>query len=65
MNTIKQIRLEMGLTQKGLAKLLGITAACVSNYENGFRSLPIEIAKLYVSLSKKKGNKLTLEDIYA
>lgn len=45
-NLIKK-RLEKDLTQKEAAKAVGITAAALSNYENGIRKLrPIVASKL-------------------
>ena len=34
---VKRLRKELGLTQEGLARILGITARAVANYEAGLR----------------------------
>ena len=42
---LKELRLEKGLSQKVIAKALGITLSAYSNYEQGIRTPSIETIK--------------------
>ena len=45
---LRQLRLEKGLTQTALAKLLGISKSAISRYENGLR-MPSEETLIDIS----------------
>lgn len=38
---LREKRLAVGLSQAGLAQLVGVTQASLSNYENGKRDMPL------------------------
>lgn len=42
---LKELRKEMNLSQKAVAKVLGITLSSYSNYEQGIREHSIEMIK--------------------
>ena len=45
MEKLKEVREDVGLTQKQIAKLIGISKSRYGHYEIGRRKLPVEIAK--------------------
>ena len=45
MEKLKETRKKAGLTQKQIAKLIGISKSSYGHYEIGRRKLPVEIAK--------------------
>lgn len=45
MDKLRKFREEAGLSNRALAKLIGIKEARYSRYETGKRTLPIDIAK--------------------
>lgn len=45
MERLKETRKKAGLTQKQIAKLIGISKSSYGHYEIGRRKLPVEIAK--------------------
>ena len=45
MERLKETRKKAGLTQKQIAKLIGISKSSYGHYEIGRRNLPVEIAK--------------------
>ena len=45
MNNLKSLRAANNKTQKQVANILGITQAAYAMYENGARSLPIDVIK--------------------
>lgn len=45
MEKLKEIRKKAGLTQKQIAKVIGISKSSYGHYEIGRRKLPVEIAK--------------------
>lgn len=45
MERLKKTRKKAGLTQKQIAKLIGISKSSYGHYEIGRRKLPVEIAK--------------------
>ncbi|QQQ87421.1 helix-turn-helix transcriptional regulator [Peptacetobacter hiranonis] len=59
MTSIKKIRKKRGISQRELAKRIGISAPRYNQYENNKRSLPPKIALLIA-----KELNITLEDIY-
>ena len=44
-NKLKELRKEKSLTQKELAKVLGISATCYAGYEQGYREPDFKILK--------------------
>lgn len=63
MSNIKTIRERLGVTQKTLAEALGCTQANVSFYMQG-QVMPPDKALRLIAFAKKKGVKVTLNDIY-
>jgi transcriptional regulator with XRE-family HTH domain len=55
----KQIRLELGLTQKQLAKLLGVWTNTVALWDRGEKSIPgpVELAMKLLLEKKERGEK--------
>ena len=49
-NTLRKIRLDNGITQKEMAKMLGVSRSCVANWEIGIREADISIIKKYNEL---------------
>jgi len=49
-NTLRKIRIDNELTQKEMAKLLGVSRSCVANWETGLREADISIIKKYNQL---------------
>lgn len=45
MDRLREVRKDAGLTQKQIAKLIGISKSSYGHYEIGRRKLPVEIAK--------------------
>jgi len=64
MNTCKQIRERLGLTQRGLAAVIGCTQGNVAHYENDAHGMPVERAKSLINYAKKHGVKISFDDIY-
>ena len=65
MSVFKTFRDKHNLTQTELATQLGLRSqAAISQYENG-RDPEIDIARKFIAFAKKKGDRYTLEDIYA
>jgi transcriptional regulator with XRE-family HTH domain len=63
MNTFKEIRERLGLTQQEIAVSLGCTQGNVSLLERGQTVMP-DTAKKLIQLAVKRGVALTYEDIY-
>ena len=42
---LKQIRLQLGLTQRDLAEQLGLSKSTIGNYENGRNGIPSEVMR--------------------
>jgi transcriptional regulator with XRE-family HTH domain len=61
---IKNLRLQMGLTQSQLASLIGCKQNTLSQYEHGLASPSIKLAKEIVRAAKDKKIKIKLEDIF-
>ena len=49
-NTLRKIRIDNGITQKEMAKMLGVSRSCVANWELGIREADISIIKKYNEL---------------
>ncbi len=64
MNTIKSIRLRLGLTQGALADGIGCTQGNIGHYENKGQTVPPDMAKRLIRLSAQMGHRVTYEDIY-
>ncbi|WP_338720244.1 helix-turn-helix transcriptional regulator [Herbaspirillum sp. DW155] len=64
MNTCKQIREQLGLTQRALAQVLGCTQSNVSQYENDAHGMPVETAKVLIEYAKTRGVSISFEDVY-
>lgn len=57
--SLREIRLNLGLTLEDVAKKLNCTKTCYWNYENGKRNIPLSTA---VTLSKVYG--ITAEEVF-
>ncbi|MDD3334135.1 MAG: helix-turn-helix transcriptional regulator [Eubacteriales bacterium] len=56
--TLEQLRKQNGLTQCELAELLGVSQACVGNYESGIRRPRPEVAQRISDLFNLDGKEL-------
>ncbi len=45
MKNLKKIRLSLGLKQREIAKIAGVSYQMYSHYETGRRDLPVRVAK--------------------
>ena len=63
-NKIKKIRLDLGMTQKTFADMLGCTQGNVGHYELRSQMVPPEVAKRLIREAAKRGSRITYEDIY-
>ena len=62
---LKEIRLEKGLTQKQLAKAVGLTETALCNYEKGIREPSLNVLKqLCLALDVSSDYLLGLTDDY-
>jgi putative transcriptional regulator len=59
----KLIRTRLGVTQAEIAAPLGVTQSNISFYETGQTVPPLVAGKL-IAYAKKRGVKLTFDDIY-
>lgn len=50
---MKSIRAGLGLTQKEMAKLVGISIATLSYYETGIRIPPVDIYTKIIEMTQK------------
>lgn len=63
---LKVLREEAGLTQEALGAAVEISQSRYSNYENGHRPLPADVArKLATALSGRLGRPVLMDDLYA
>lgn len=63
--TLKEIRNEKKLTQKDIAKVLGISTTCYAGYEQGYREPDLKtLKKLCIILDVSADYLLGLEDEY-
>jgi DNA-binding XRE family transcriptional regulator len=63
-NNIENIRQNLNMTRRELADSLGLTIQAVFNYEKGSRNPSVKVCYRLISLAKKNGFDLKLEDIY-
>jgi putative transcriptional regulator len=59
----KLIRTRLGVTQAEIAAPLGVTQSNISFYETG-QTVPPPVAGKLIAYAKKRGVKLTFDDIY-
>lgn len=64
MNTFMSIRKRLKLTQAEIAVPLEVSQGNVSLYERG-QTIPPAVAAKLIAFAKRKGVKLTFDDIYA
>ncbi|MEM1153081.1 MAG: helix-turn-helix transcriptional regulator [Pseudomonadota bacterium] len=62
------VREELSLSQRQLGEALGIESKAaqsrVSNYENGIREIPRDIAYTFIDYAAKNGITVTLEQVF-
>jgi DNA-binding XRE family transcriptional regulator len=63
-NTIRELRLKIGMTQAEFAKLIGCKQNTFSQYEHGVVHPSIKIALAIIEVAKSKKIKVKLEDIF-
>lgn len=63
-NRLLTIRKRLGMSQAQLANALGMTAGNVSHIETGRQILTLENAAALISVSKKSGISIGLDDIF-
>lgn len=63
MNSIKTIRTRLGMTQQGLATVLGMSQGNVAFYERG-QVVPPPVAGLLISYARAHGCAIGYDDIY-
>lgn len=56
-NEFREIRAELGKTQKEMAQLLGVSIKAVHSYEQGWRNIPHHVEKQMLFLLFKRRNK--------
>lgn len=61
--SLKNVRLALGLNQSEFAQKLSITQTAIQNYEKGRRKPKLSILKMMMDLAKNKGIEFRLEDI--
>jgi transcriptional regulator with XRE-family HTH domain len=59
-----KIRNLLNMTQAELGDAINLTQSAISNYDNGHRKLPIEVAQQIIKLAKLRGIRLLLEDFF-
>lgn len=64
MNSIKSIRMRLGLTQAELARHLGMTQGNVTHYERG-QSVPPPVARRLIDFAASRQVVVTFDEIYA
>lgn len=63
MNCIKSIRGKLGMTQAGLARVLGMSQGNVAFYERG-QAVPPHVARRLICYARSQGHALGYEDVY-
>lgn len=64
MNNLKILRIQAGLTQSGLASVLGVTQGAVAHYERGIRRLSIDGTKKILEVLNTQGVTCKFEDVF-
>lgn len=65
MQSVREIRERLGLTQGAMADGIGVTQSNVSHYEQGRQQIPPDVARRLIALARRHGHELTFDDIYA
>lgn len=65
MQSIRDIRERLGMTQEAIADGIGVTQSNVSHYEQGRQQMPPDVARRLIALAHSLGHELTFDDIYA
>lgn len=63
MNSIKNIRARLGVTQEAMAAGIGVTQGNVSNYERG-QQVPPDVARRLIAYAHGLGHAITFDDVY-
>lgn len=61
---IKEIRKNLGLSQRAFGEAVGITKMAVSHIENGYRGLSGDLALRIQDFLKSKGIKVSIDELY-
>lgn len=61
---IKLLRVELEISQNHLAKLLGVTATAVYNWESNRKKLSVKMAQALIKIAKEKGITLSLDQLF-
>lgn len=64
MNSIRQIRERLGVTQSTLAEAIGVAQATISQYESGAVLPSPQVGNCLIRFAATKGIALTFDDIY-
>jgi len=63
-NNLKHLREQLGLSQKALAGVVGLSQGSISNYECQRQLLPPTVAQRVIALAAQHGLKISYDDIY-
>jgi len=63
-NNLKQVRQRLGLKQKELAVVIGVSKGNISHYECQRQLLPPTVAQRVIALAAQHGLKISYDDIY-
>jgi len=63
MNSIKNLRARLGVTQEAMAAGIGVTQGNVSNYERG-QQVPPDVARKLITYAHGLGHAITFDDVY-
>ena len=64
MSKLKFIRGELGITQKSLAKKVGVSQSAINHYENGNRTVETSLGWRIVHALNSWGGSFTLNDVF-